>query len=293
MDVATEPSSSTRDNHCPVDVVHSWIALDCPENVARFRPTLGQPCHHIVAQGHFSCSPALCQDKPHDPSVEINFFPFKRRRLSQPCSSYQEEVGHRPKGRLKMMEHSGYLVGGQIVNHPISRSHHQLDAGQGVAGYPLLFDSAVQHASQRADFQLDRALGNVFSRTPLIHVLPSSIHVFPNMVGSDFVHVLDGQPLENGGQRQVGSQSMFLAAVGQKPLDVFVGKLRQEWTSPVPILNPKVEVSSHLLLDLSALLFALRLCGHTYLLPPMPKSRIPYDLPVASDSFPWHTPIQQ
>jgi hypothetical protein len=162
-----------RCNHRPIDVIDSRIVFGCPKGMASFPFVLCQPGHHVVAQGCFRYSPALGQDELHDPAVEISFFSFEHRHFSQPCSSYQEEIGHGPKGSLKMLKQSGYLVGCQIINHPISRPRDQFHSREGISRYALLFDSAFQHVSQRGDFQLDRALGNVFSRTLLIRPLRS------------------------------------------------------------------------------------------------------------------------
>lgn len=293
MDVTSEPGLFACCDHRAADVIDSRIAFGRPEDIARFRFMLGQPRHHIVAEGHFACSPALGQDESHNPAVEVNFFPFKRRRFSQPCPSDQEEVGHGSKGRLKMLKQSRHLVRSEIINHPVSRSRHKFNSRERIAGYPLLFDRTVQHAPQRADLEMNGTLRNRFAGPFPIHVVPSAINIFSDMIRLQLEDVLHGQVLKNSRHREVRSESMFLAAIGQKPLDIVIGELRQQWPSAIPILDSEVHIPLHLLLYLSALVLGFRLRGHAYLLPPMPKPGVPSDLPISSNSSPWHARIQR
>lgn len=74
-------------------------------------------------------------------------------------------------------------------------------------------------------------------------------------------------------------------------------------SSPVPTPSPELskwriafaekKVTLHLLLYSTTFGFGFCLCGDTDFPATMSKSGIPDDLPVGSDSFPRHAPIQQ
>jgi len=293
MHVTDEASPFARCNHRPVDVIDSRIALGCPENIARFRSTLGQPCHHIVAEGHFSCPFALGSDEPHDLTVEINLLPFQKGCLPKPRSSYKKKIGHRAESGFDMLEELRDLVGRQVVNHAICRFWHELHTRQRIVRYQLLFYRTIQHASQRADLDVNRSFRDGFPGAFLIEVLASTVYILSDMIWLELVNVLDGQPLKNRGQSQVCPEGVLLTAVSQKPLNVFVRELQEQRTSAVPVLDTEVKVELHFLFYLSALTLGLRPGGDTNLPPAMPESCVPNYLSVGSLPFPWHAAIQQ
>ena len=292
MNMTGESSFLAGKHHYPIDVVHSWIALGCPENIAGFRFMLGQPYHHIVAKRDFPRPSTLRQDKPHHVAIKVDIFPFQQGCLAKSCSRHQHEVRHRSKRRLNVSEKFRYFPRSEVINHAVSRPGHEFYASQRVPRYPLLLHCAVEHASERANLKMNRPLRNALTRALLVGVLPSAVYIVADVIWLQLVNMLDRQFLENSRQCEVCSEGVFLAAVGQKPLDVPVGKLRQQRTSAISVLDTEVEVSLDLLLDLSALVLGLCLCGYTYFFATMPKSGIPDDVSIGFLSFPRHTIIQ-
>jgi len=135
---------------------------------------------------------------------------------------------------------------------------------------------------------MDRPLRDALPRAFLIRVTPSAFDIVPHVVRLELIDALYGQPLENRRQGQVCPQGVFLAAIRQKPLHVFVGEFCQRWTPPIPILDAEFDVSLHSFFGCSA--FGLGLCfgGDADFLPTVAKPGVPDYFSVGFMSFPWH-----
>ena len=92
MHVTDEASPLARHNHRPVDVVHPWVALGCPENVAAALSALSQPGHNVSAERDLSCSFALGTDKSRDLPVEVDIFPLEECSFPEPRPGYEKTI---------------------------------------------------------------------------------------------------------------------------------------------------------------------------------------------------------